>query len=692
MKSYQKAAVFIAVLLFSVSMISAAIDILGNISDIDLDTEQQDKNTAAEPSEAVEGKRGKGELVKVDAPPTGGVHPLFEIHMPPRTKYLRRTVGEVYEDGSWWPPEDPVVVPYNGEALELNVSGYSSFEPVSFSVKPLIKMRGFVPVTLSVYHIEFNGTLDRYPSMEVFSSPKPFPPTYGVSYANYTFSEARLHSAEPLYLSDCLGVPEEFSDRLKDLASVIVEDAPTAWDKLKAIESYLKERYDFDKGFTPAPPDVDPVEWFLFNEGRGVCTHFNSAFVLLARSINLPARIVNGYLVSADEEFQIVMPHQAHVYAEVPFVDLGWIIFEATPEITEEKPQKVTRIPTITNITDNDEVGIKGGHFKVYGTVTMLNGTPVDGLSVEVYLTVWKNDTGVLCGLGEVREGLFNITCEAAADLEVGDYMLVAHTLGNAVYEDSWSDPPIRIIAETEVTIDAPSSAYVGKDITLKGRLIDKSNSQPIANMPIVLAIDNETVKLTTDDEGMVSTVYSFDAEGNKTITLDLEDTDYYLGSNCAVGVAVKAPPPPKPGLFYILTTFPYNLILAGACAVSAGAVVLLMRRRQEPPSAVEEEETEMEPVEEDLSFESYKEGIVKLFNRFYAFTQRRYGEVEESMTPREFQQAILGKIPEKGACALEDLVTIFEIANYSLSRPTMEDYERCLAAVEMLMGLMEHG
>ncbi len=98
-----------------------------------------------------------------------------------------------------------------------------------------------------------------------------------------------------------------------------------------------------------------------------------------------------------------------------------------------------------------------------------------------------------------------------------------------------------------------------------------------------------------------------------------------------------------------------------------------------------------MEPVEEDLSFESYKEGIVKLFNHFYALTRRRYGEVEESMTPREFQQAVQEKIPEKGDCALDDLVTMFEIANYSLSYPTKEDYEKCQAALEMLKGLIEH-
>jgi len=362
----------------------------------------------------------------------------------------------------------------------------------------------------------------------------------------------------------------------------------------------------------------------------------------------------------------------------------------ATPGRMEDTHQAPGKIPTVTNITGNDPEGVKGRHFKVYGTVTTSNGSSVEGLPVEVFLKVSKNETGTLCGRGEVRAGLFNVTCEASVDLEVGPYNLVAHTLGNAVHEESWSDPRIRIVAETKVTIEAPSRARVGDKIKLGGRLIDRSNGQPIGNMTIVMRVGNETVNMTTDSVGTVTAFYTFDAEGNKTVTLSLEDADYYRGSSDTVSIAVTAPP----NILELLMTFPYNMILVGVCAASAAAVVLLVRRRgrQQPPSAVEAETVVAEAVEEDLSFNSYKEGIVKLFNRFYASTQLRYGEVRDCLTPREFQQVLMGKIPEKGACALDDLVTTFEIANYSGAHPTEEDYDRCQAAVEMLNGLMEHG
>lgn len=694
MQGYQKLAVFIVVLLLSVSLISAAIDILGDISDVDLGEETQSEKVASEPAGTVEAERAEGERVAVDAAPKGGRRPLFEIQYPPETKYLRRMVLERYEEGVWKLSEPLPVVAYNGEENVLNISGYESIDYVHFSITPLVNLSGFMPVTLSVIHLDFDGPLERYPTLEAYSSPTPFSSAYDVSYARYNFSEATLRAAELRYPNNCLEVPEELSNRFSDLATEIVEDSPTPWEKLKALEDYLKSNYEYNEEFDPAPPDVDPIEWFLFNETRGVCTHFNSAFVLLARSLNLPARIVNGFLVSSDAETQIVRPRQAHVYTEVPFKGLGWVTFDATPERTEERAQSVSRIQTLTNITYNDPVGIKGGHFIVQGTVTTLNGSAVDGLPLEVNLTKSKNETGVRCGFGEVREGLFNITCEAYPDLEVGDYMLVAHAFGDGVYKESWSDPPIKIMAETELIIEAPSRAHVGEEITLRGRLIDSSNGQPIANLTVLVDIGNETVRLTTDNAGYISMSSSFEAEGNKTVTLRFTDSDYYLGSSRVVSIAVT-PLPPTMQILYVLTTFPYNIAIVSAFG-AIGAIVVLIRRRREQqmPKSVEKMTHAAEELEDDgyLVFDNYKEGIVKLFNHFYTSTRRRYEEIRDCMTPREFQRILQGKIPAKGAHALDDLVTAFEIANYSEAHPMKGDYDRCLASVELLSELMEHG
>ena len=101
-----------------------------------------------------------------------------------------------------------------------------------------------------------------------------------------------------------------------------------------------------------------------------------------------------------------------------------------------------------------------------------------------------------------------------------------------------------------------------------------------------------------------------------------------------------------------------------------------------------------VEEVEEEIPREygDYKEGIVKLFNWFYTRSRRRLVGIDDSLTPREFQDAVLPGIPENGRPALEYLITAFEIADYSASNPSQEMYEKSLAAVELLGGMIEYG
>jgi transglutaminase-like putative cysteine protease len=693
MKDYYKLAVFIAVLLLSVSLMSVAIDILGDISDVELDMAPQDEEASTVASETMDANKGKGKTTPVEGIPLGDYTPLFEIQHRPKTKYLRRTVGEVYDNGEWRLSEEHVPVLYHGEELEPVVSGYN-YESVYFSIKPFFNLSGFIPATLSVVNIGFKDTLEHYPSLELFSAPEPFSSTYGVTYTKYEFSKVKLLGAKTSDYDRYLEVPEELAERLRDLALDIVGDTSTPWEQLKVLEAYLKETYEYNEEYNTEPPGIDPVDWFLFNETAGVCSHFNSAFVFLARSLDIPARVVMGFIISPEAEYQLVMPKMAHLWVEVPFEELGWMTFDATPERVEEKPIDIYRTPTVTNITYNDALAIKGGYFTVHGTVTTLNGSAVDGLSVEVFLAVRKNETGIRCGIGTVKAGVFNITCDATPSLEVGDYNLVAHAKANEVYQESWSDPPIRIMAETEVSIHAASGAYVGESVTFVGKLIDKSNGTPITNATVSLVIENETVYVTTDSMGAVSMTHTYDTEGNKTVSICMEDSSYYLGSNSTFGIAVSLPPP-RHGILTMITTFPYNVILAAGAAVSIGVVILLTRKREQPliPRVAVEPRYDLEVDEElPLSFRDYKEGIMKLFNRFYASAQRRYDDVVDSMTAREFQRSLLARIPSDGATALEYLVTAFEIADYSTSRPSKEVYEKCLAAVEMLRGRMGNG
>ena len=126
-------------------------------------------------------------------------------------------------------------------------------------------------------------------------------------------------------------LPDNISDRVKDLAIRITDGMPTPFEKAKAIETFLKVKYEYKLNFSPAPEDWEPNDWFLFESKEGICGNFNSAFVILARAVGISSRLAAGYYVKPSLGQQVVYANQAHAWAEVGFKKLGWLAFEAVP-------------------------------------------------------------------------------------------------------------------------------------------------------------------------------------------------------------------------------------------------------------------------------------------------------------------------------------------------------------------------
>ena len=123
-------------------------------------------------------------------------------------------------------------------------------------------------------------------------------------------------------------------ERVRELADTITAGHTYTYDKAKAIERYLKTNYTYafadGSGEGGLPRGRDPVDWFLFDTQEGTCGQFSSAFVVLARSVGVPARVVSGWAISATDNTQTVYLDQAHQWAEVAFEELGWVTFEPT--------------------------------------------------------------------------------------------------------------------------------------------------------------------------------------------------------------------------------------------------------------------------------------------------------------------------------------------------------------------------
>ena len=121
----------------------------------------------------------------------------------------------------------------------------------------------------------------------------------------------------------------------------LTEDASLI-DKLDAIRDFLWRNADYDTSPGKCPDDADLVRWFLTESHRGYCAHYASAGVLLCRMLGIPARYVQGYVVSQDDLgpadgrplLEVSLPdHRAHAWAEIYVEGYGWQPFEFTEGI-----------------------------------------------------------------------------------------------------------------------------------------------------------------------------------------------------------------------------------------------------------------------------------------------------------------------------------------------------------------------
>ena len=133
-------------------------------------------------------------------------------------------------------------------------------------------------------------------------------------------------------LTRYLQLPATFSPRVAELAEQKMAGEPTTYDKIKALERFLRT-FAYDEGIQAPAADEDPLEYFLFDIQSGYCDYYASAMAAMLRSQGIPARAASGYAEGTyDPEIgaYLVTERDAHTWVEVYFPQYGWIEFEPT--------------------------------------------------------------------------------------------------------------------------------------------------------------------------------------------------------------------------------------------------------------------------------------------------------------------------------------------------------------------------
>jgi hypothetical protein len=255
------------------------------------------------------------------------------------------------------------------------------------------------------------------------------------------------------------------------------------------------------------------------------------------------------------------------------------------------------------------------------------------------------------------------------------------------------------VVAQPILKITGPRQVYEGRNITYSGSIIDSCDGTPIANTTLNIEYLESNLVLTSDNEGKVRFTLMFPEKGEENISLIKNPTAFYLDAKDTVAVNVILPPPDASALA-LLFTFPYNISIALTGALGVGVMAARRNRRLQEEEKVIEPRVKLAPEKVYIGFEdgvpleytSFEEGIVKLFNRFFVSMQRVHLDIDETLTPREFQYLLEERLPDSADALLEDLISSYEIAMYSNISLGQDDFVRTNATIELIMELMKIG
>lgn len=164
-----------------------------------------------------------------------------------------------------------------------------------------------------------------------------------VRYDAASYVDFDLQPNEPAAaLREWLRLPRTYNPRTLEFAARLRQQGD---DKLQRINAALTFFRNEKFTYTLEPPllGVHTVDDFLFSTRAGFCEHYASAFVVLMRALDIPARVVTGYQggeINPIDGYMTVRQSDAHAWAEVWLENRGWIRVDPTAAVAPERIER----------------------------------------------------------------------------------------------------------------------------------------------------------------------------------------------------------------------------------------------------------------------------------------------------------------------------------------------------------------
>lgn len=289
---------------------------------------------------------------------------------------------------------------------------------------------------------------------------------------------------------------EDLPEVIGELAREVTAGAESDYDRLLALQDWFRSEFAYsldapvEEGFDGT--GADAVATFL-EVRSGYCIHFAGAFALMAQSLDMPVRIVVGYLpgtsteqTRGDDRVYSVTSDKLHSWPEVYFRGIGWVPFEPTATLGTptdfvseagaggDGPDAPTASPTPTSAPSAsstggpdrsaEDPGASGG-----GALPRLDPTPVVLVTAGILLAL------LLPGLGRALRRMLRISRARRGDA-IAAWREVADTMVD-----------LRLPLHASETARTRAQALVatrGADASALGVLVDAVERRSYAERP----------------------------------------------------------------------------------------------------------------------------------------------------------------------------------------------------------------
>ncbi len=261
------------------------------------------------------------------------------------TGYLRTTVLDLFQDDEWRPsvrslppdnsadgefPSAPGLAPGVGGRVENWRLGFAP----GFSSR-------WLPLPYPIQDLDIEGSW-RYDSrtLDVAYVGGTFPPR-DLSYEATAFIPAvtarsleTAVSAPTRIRTTMTEVPETLPEVVTRRAEEVTRGATTDYAKALALQKWFRSDGGFEYSLEQRPGSgMDLLADFLTDDRVGYCEQFAAAMATMGRVLDIPSRVVVGFLDGTTQPDGRVLytTDDRHAWPEMYFSGLGWVRFEPTP-------------------------------------------------------------------------------------------------------------------------------------------------------------------------------------------------------------------------------------------------------------------------------------------------------------------------------------------------------------------------